>query len=87
MGGERMKYNRVEKRWLGTSLALLAVSLAPAYAHAQSAPMLTKALPADGYYSSYPPGAPFSSWLSMVSATQEAQPHWMTPLFTVTPRL
>ena len=28
-----------------------------------------------------------SSWLSMVSATQEEQPHWMTPLVTVTPRL
>ena len=26
-------------------------------------------------------------WLSRVSATQAAQPHWMTPLATVTPRL
>jgi hypothetical protein len=26
-------------------------------------------------------------WLNMVSASQAAQPHWMTPLVTVTPRL
>jgi hypothetical protein len=30
---------------------------------------------------------PFVSWLDMVTATQNAQPHWMTPLVTVTPRL
>jgi hypothetical protein len=28
-----------------------------------------------------------ASWINMVSASQEAQPHWMTPLVTVTPRL
>jgi hypothetical protein len=28
-----------------------------------------------------------ASWLSMVTRTQDAQPHWMTPLVTVTPRL
>src|ERR1700758_4897497 len=28
-----------------------------------------------------------SSWLAMVTHTQDAQPHWMTPLVTVTPRL
>lgn len=27
------------------------------------------------------------SWLERVSATQAAQPHWMTPVVTVTPRL
>jgi hypothetical protein len=32
-----------------------------------------------------PSSAP--SWLDMVTATQAAQPHWMTPLVTVTPRL
>ena len=34
--------------------------------------------------------APFAaaqSWLERVSATQAAQPHWMTPVATVTPRL
>jgi hypothetical protein len=29
----------------------------------------------------------FSNWLVNVSRTQDAQPHWMTPLVTVTPRL
>ena len=29
----------------------------------------------------------FSNWLDNVSATQELQPHWMTALVTVTPRL
>ncbi len=28
-----------------------------------------------------------SAWLSMVSQTQAEQPHWITPLVTVTPRL
>jgi hypothetical protein len=83
-----MTFNRLGNRWLGTSLTALTVSLAPVYAHAQSVTMLTKAVPADGYYAnSYPPGAPFRSWLDMVSASQAAQPSWMTPLVTVTPRL
>lgn len=38
-------------------------------------------------YNGYPAGDPVQSWLAMVSATQAAQPHWMTPLVTVTPRL
>jgi hypothetical protein len=29
----------------------------------------------------------FSNWLSRVSETQSEQPHWVTPLVTVTPRL
>jgi hypothetical protein len=28
-----------------------------------------------------------SQWMAMATATQAAQPHWMTPLITVTPRL
>jgi len=62
------------------------LALAPAVAHAQSAdpPMLVKAPPpSDGYL----PGDPIQSWLAMVSASQAAQPRWMTPLVTVTPRL
>lgn len=30
---------------------------------------------------------PLSSWFEMVSSTQARQPHWITPLATVTPRL
>lgn len=29
----------------------------------------------------------FSSWFDRVSATQAEQPHWITPVYTVTPRL
>jgi hypothetical protein len=29
----------------------------------------------------------FSMWFGMVSKAQAGQPHWMTPLVTVTPRL
>lgn len=29
----------------------------------------------------------FTDWFNMVTRTQDAQPHWMTPLVTVTPRL
>src|ERR1700719_3074222 len=49
----------------------LAVALAPLTAHA------------DGMIDS---GA-VNSWINMVSASQAAQPRWMTPLITVTPRL
>ncbi|MEW6438426.1 MAG: hypothetical protein AB1508_14805 [Pseudomonadota bacterium] len=55
-----------------------AMLLVPICAHAQSVPS------ANGYAFS---GSPFVSWLDMVSATQAAQPSWMTPLVTVTPRL
>src|SRR5215472_5457207 len=49
----------------------LTVALAPLTAHA------------DGMIDS---GA-VTSWINTVSASQAAQPHWMTPLVTVTPRL
>jgi len=76
-------------------VASLALALAPVAAHAQSAysPLPVKAppsngLPGTGYlFGSYPPSDPIQSWLAMVSATQAAQPSWMTPLVTVTPRL
>ena len=34
-----------------------------------------------------PPSGFLGGFLAMVSATQAQQPHWVTPLFTVTPRL
>ena len=38
--------------------------------------------------SALPTGSPFlDSWFAMATATQNAQPHWMTPIATVTPRL
>ena len=80
--------NPLNIRWLG-AVTGAAISLVPAYAHAQNAPTLNKALAGYSpvYSPVYPPGAPFASWLDMVSATQAAQPKWMTPLVTVTPRL
>ena len=45
-------------------------------------PMLAAASQVFGYESTFP-----SDWLKNVSQTQEEQPHWMTPLVTVTPRL
>jgi len=80
--------NPIKARWLA-AVAGAALSLAPVYAHAQNAPSLNKALAGYSpvYSPVYPPGAPFASWLDMVSATQAAQPKWMTPLVTVTPRL
>lgn len=79
----------VAARWRYFALVGLAIALAPVSAHAQTAQspfaLPVKAPPSDPY--GYPPGAPFASWLDMVSATQAAQPHWMTPLVTVTPRL
>ena len=75
-------------------VAGLALALAPAVAHAQSAYSLpvkappSNGLPGTGFlFGSYPPSDPIQSWLAMVSATQAAQPSWMTPLVTVTPRL
>jgi hypothetical protein len=77
--------NPFKTRWL-VALAGAAMSLAPVYAHAADLPLLTKALPSDGYQSSGPVTI-FTPWLDMVSASQAAQPSWMTPLVTVTPRL
>src|SRR5579883_3441677 len=71
----RTPVNAIKTRWLA-AVAGLAMCLAPIYAHAQSAPNV-----ASGY------DGPFRSWLDMVSASQAAQPGWMTPLVTVTPRL
>jgi len=75
-------------RWLGLA-AGAAISLAPVCAYAGDAPspysVPLRAPPANGYL--YPGSSFFSSWLDMVEATQKAQPRWMTPLVTVTPRL
>jgi hypothetical protein len=70
-------------RWLRAA-AGAAILLAPICAYAQQAPNPYGAAPANGYQ--FPPSS-FASWLDMVSATQAAQPSWMTPLVTVTPRL
>jgi hypothetical protein len=76
-----------DTRLLG-AVAATAIILAPAYAHAQSAPGYASifSAPPPSYANGYAGGV-FRSWLDMVSASQAAQPNWMTPLVTVTPRL
>ena len=64
----------------------LSIAVAPLPANAADLPNLPGV-------SSPPPLIPAPTgnwvldWLNMVSASQAAQPHWMTPLVTVTPRL
>ena len=70
----------------GCVFAGVAMTFAPLSAHAQNAPIVTKDRPFDAYPSTYS-SDPIRSWLDMVSASQAAQPSWMTPLVTVTPRL
>jgi hypothetical protein len=85
----RNRRNPLKVRWLWTAAAA-AISLAPFGARAQSAEPSSSlpalAPPANGPLNFNPPSA-VESWLDMVSATQAAQPNWMTPLVTVTPRL
>jgi hypothetical protein len=85
---ERRRATPLKVRWLGLA-AGAAISLAPVCAYAGDAPspysVPLRAPPANGYL--YPGASFFSAWLDMVSATQKAQPNWMTPLVTVTPRL
>ncbi len=81
--------NPFKIQWLGTA-ALATIALAPLGAHAQNAQpaIVLPAVgpPANGPLNFNPPPA-VESWLDMVSSTQAAQPNWMTPLVTVTPRL
>jgi hypothetical protein len=73
-------------RWRA-SVAGCAIAIACAPLHAQAADMslLTKAPPLTPDQNTG--GSFIANWLAMVSATQAAQPSWMTPLVTVTPRL
>jgi hypothetical protein len=76
-------------RWLGAAPGAV-IALALFGARAQSAEP-SVSLPALAPLSNGPlnfnPSPAVESWLDMVSATQAAQPNWMTPLVTVTPRL
>ena len=77
-------------RWKQGFIVGLSVAFAPVCAHAQNAQppfsMPVKAPPMSAYPGQATPYM-YMSWLDMVSATQAAQPNWMTPLVTVTPRL
>jgi len=85
----RIRRNPLKIRRLGTA-AGAAIALTSFGAHAQyaepSVSLPALAPSARGPLNFNPPPA-IASWLDMVSATQAAQPSWMTPLVTVTPRL
>jgi len=85
----RNRRNLLKIGWLKTAVGA-AIALAPLGAHAQNAEsslaLPALAAPASGPLS-FTPSPGVQSWLDMVSATQAAQPTWMTPLVTVTPRL
>ena len=63
----------------GSLLAIVALS--PAQCHAQPAPTGAGSSLLDPIYEY------FATWFQRVSATQAEQPHWITPIVTVTPRL
>jgi hypothetical protein len=70
---------RIRRREAGLIAAvLLAVVALPCRADDTSSPMQTNSGPVTGY---------FLNWFDRVSAIQAEQPHWVTPLATVTPRL
>ncbi len=73
----------IMQRWHAAACAL-AIALTPACAHAKDPFSIPLKAPLNN---GYPAGDPIQSWLAMVSASQAAQPSWMTPLVTVTPRL
>lgn len=49
--------------------------------------MMLAAMPAASAAAAEQTGGYFDDWYGRVSAAQSSQPHWMTPLMTVTPRL
>lgn len=65
------------------AIAALLLPLAPAHCRAQDA----SATNLDTTTSSCSFTGYFTSWFDRVSKTQAEQPHWVTPLVTVTPRL
>ena len=84
-GTANRHYRSGSRGWrLCAAAVALAAGYAPLYAQAADMSMLTKAPPMKPNQSD---GSFLQSWLAMVSATQAAQPSWMTPLVTVTPRL
>jgi len=86
-------------RWTLYFAMLALTASAAGYCHAQAPDELSTATPvladssglgADPSSNSSPQTGNdnfFQRWFSMVSATQAEQPHWITPVVTVTPRL
>ena len=64
---------RRNKQWIWTTLVAIGVFAQPAFSQQTGS-----AMPTGGY---------FETWFSRVDKTQAEQPHWITPIATVTPRL
>jgi hypothetical protein len=84
----------IEPRWFSTNFKeviaicfTLAGACAPREGHATDFSTLYKAPPLVPASDQATGQSFIASWLDMVSQTQAAQPHWVTPLVTVTPRL
>jgi hypothetical protein len=102
-GNAQTRGNPFKTWWLGAAAAAaLSLAPVCAHAQSAQPPLPEKASSSGysgypGFPGNPPPNAPgyswgyngypFLSWLDMVSASQHAQPSWMTPLVTVTPRL
>jgi hypothetical protein len=69
-------------RGLASAVAIAAVALAAAPSRADDSSSSSNGGSSGSSSSDW-----ISSWFAMVSRTQAEQPHWMTPLVTVTPRL
>ena len=77
--------NRPRLRCLVATVSLL-LSLNTKALGADDAPGASKELPSNSAPGN-PIGNYFKTWFERVSETQAEQPHWVTPLVTVTPRL
>ena len=73
-----MKLNGPFLHWTGTLGVMLALTMASSRAADAASGDTNFSCPVMGY---------FSDWFDRVSKTQAEQPHWVTPLVTVTPRL
>ncbi len=68
-------------RTASLTVLLALVAIAPSFAD-DASPLVPDSSSSAGPVADY-----FKNWFQRVSATQAEQPHWMTPLVTVTPRL
>jgi len=80
--------------WAQASAQLVAQALAQVQLEAQTPPQIPAPAPSAAGVSAPPETNAsgvvedyFADWFDRVEAVQASQPHWMTPLVTVTPRL
>jgi len=80
------KFNRSSKTSLRT-LCLIASALGAGMVEAANAADLPVPQPTPDVAVSDPISQYFATWMDRANAAQASQPHWMTPITTVTPRL